>query len=96
CLFQINGSSSLNPASQKSDNISAELARPRSAITEGDEKNTQISTLMLAHDDIDDTKYQTPEIKKNMIPISTNVLAYAKSHPQIYNITKEGIKNYLL
>ncbi|CAG8575705.1 40_t:CDS:2, partial [Ambispora leptoticha] len=54
------------------------------------------STPILAHDDIDDTKYQTPEIKKNMTPISTNVRVSAKSNPQIYNITKEGVKNYLL
>src|SRR6185312_10539087 len=122
----------------KSDTTSA-VARPRSVITGGDEKNTQseeqssisnsdrfekpllcnnnlaqyfvrrkkdesilthesskVSTPILAHDDIDDTKYQAPEIKKNMTPISTNVRVSAKSNPQIYNITKEGGKELLI
>ncbi|CAG8671751.1 10836_t:CDS:1, partial [Paraglomus occultum] len=52
-------------------------------------ESSKVSTPILAHDDIDNTKYQTPEIKKNMTPISTNVLAHAKSNSQIYNITKE-------
>ncbi|CAG8679121.1 12731_t:CDS:2, partial [Ambispora gerdemannii] len=53
-------------------------------------ESSKVSTPILAHDNIDDTKYQTPEIKKNMTPISTNVRVSAKSNSQIYNITKEG------